>query len=185
MPRSLEEREQSVTTLSRPKKPATMTVSTRVTRNLMKERSQSEKQERRRIRSVIKRQCANEGQVTPRYQTHEQLWQIFRKLPTDFEPYGLIKRETICDCSAGRRWFQELAGRRGQERGVCTNPRSPRTGLLTFEHQGCQEFELDPRSDFLGTPKGRDARRVFEEREDELQRSRPSHSIQIVEWPPS
>ena len=24
---------------------------------------------------------------------------------------------------------------------VCANPKSPRVGLLTFEHQGCMEFE--------------------------------------------
>jgi hypothetical protein len=35
--------------------------------------NQSEKQERRRIRSVIKRQFASELQVTPGYQNHEQL----------------------------------------------------------------------------------------------------------------
>ena len=27
--------------------------------------------------------------------------------------------------------------------GVCINPRSPRSGLLTFEHQGCEFFEYD------------------------------------------
>jgi hypothetical protein len=96
-----------------------------------------------------------------------------------------MKRETSCDCSGGCRWYHILAGRRGQDWGVCANPRSPRAGLLTFEHQGCREFEEDPRSDFLETPKGRNARRLFEEREDELRRWRQSHSIQIGEWPPT
>jgi hypothetical protein len=27
--------------------------------------------------------------------------------------------------------------------GVCVNPKSHRCGLLTFEHQGCPEFEYD------------------------------------------
>jgi len=27
--------------------------------------------------------------------------------------------------------------------GVCVNPASPRAGLLTFEHQGCEQFEHD------------------------------------------
>jgi len=31
--------------------------------------------------------------------------------------------------------------------GVCSNPRSPRCGLLTFEHQGCWEFEGAPESE--------------------------------------
>jgi hypothetical protein len=119
--------------------------------------------------------------VTPGYQTHDQLWQIVRKLPTDFAPYGQIKRDTSCDCSGGCRWYHVLAGRRGQDWGVCANQQSPRAGLLTFEHQGCQEFEEDPRSDFLETPKGRNARRVFEGREDELRRWR--QSIQMVAQP--
>jgi hypothetical protein len=27
--------------------------------------------------------------------------------------------------------------------GVCANPASPRVGLLTFEHQGCPQYEMD------------------------------------------
>ena len=33
-----------------------------------------------------------------------------------------------------------LKGSLGYDWGVCANPKSPRTGLLTFE-QGCKEFE--------------------------------------------
>ncbi len=117
----------------------------------MKERSESEKNERMRIRRLLKRQSANEIRVSPGYQTHEQLWKIVRKLPTDFEPYGQVKRETFCDCSGGCRWFHVLAGRRGQDWGVCANAKSPRAGLLTFEHQGCLEFEEDPRLGYLET----------------------------------
>jgi hypothetical protein len=35
--------------------------------------------------------------------------------------------------------------------GVCTNPRSPRAGLLTWEHMGCPEYEpgeIPPTEDF-------------------------------------
>ena len=141
----------------------------------MKEKIQSEKRERMRIRRVLKRQSVSEICVSPGYQTHEQLWQIVRKLPTDFGPYGQVKRETICDCSSGCRWFHVLAGSRSRDWGVCANQQSPRAGLLTFEHQGCLQFEEDPRWDFLETPKGRDARLLFEEREEELRKWRQSH----------
>lgn len=33
----------------------------------------------------------------------------------------------------------------GADWGVYSNPKSPRAGLLTFEHQGCREFEYDER----------------------------------------
>jgi hypothetical protein len=121
----------------------------------MKQSIQSERQELTRIRRILKQQSVSEIRVTPGYQTHEHLWQIVRKLPTDFEPYGQMKRQTIFDCSCGCRWYHVLAGRRGQDWGVCANERSPRAGLLTFEHQGCLEFEEDPRSAYLETPMGR------------------------------
>jgi hypothetical protein len=108
----------------------------------MKERSEGEKKERTRIRRLLERQNANEMRVSPGYQTHEQLWQIVRKLLTDFEPYGQIKRQTICDCSGGCRWFHVLAGRRGQDWGVCANAKSPRASLLTFEHCDSPKFHL-------------------------------------------
>jgi hypothetical protein len=103
----------------------------------MKELIQSEKHGRMRIRRILKQQSVNETLVTPGYQTHEHLLQIVTKLLTDFEPYGQVKRESISDCSSGCRWYHVLAGRLGQDWGVCANPRSPRSGLLTFEHQGC------------------------------------------------
>ena len=121
----------------------------------MKEKIQSEKQERMRICRILKRQSVSGICVSPGYQTHEQLWQIVRKLPSDFGPYGQVKRETICDCSSGCRWFHVLAGSRSRDWGVCAYQQSLRAGLLTFEHQGCLQFEDDPRWDFLETPKGR------------------------------
>jgi hypothetical protein len=142
----------------------------------MTENIRTEKQERTRIRRILKRQSLNEALVTPGYQTHEHLWRLVTKLPTDFEPYGQMKRETP-DCSSGCRWFHLLAGRRGQDWGVCASPLSPRSGLLTFEHQGCLEFETDPRWEYLDTPKGRNALRLFEEREEELRRWRQSHQV--------
>src|ERR1035437_9359956 len=106
----------------------------------MKEKIQSEKRERMRIFRILKRQSVSGICVSPGYQTHEQLWQIVRKLPSDFGPYGQVKRETICDCSSGCRWFHVLAGSRSRDWGVCANQQSPRAGLLTFEHQGCLQF---------------------------------------------
>lgn len=71
---------------------------------------------------------------------HDRLWTVCRRLPTDFEPYGKRYRNAP-DCSCGCRHFAKLPGALGMDWGVCFNPRSPRSGLLTFEHQGCEVFE--------------------------------------------
>jgi hypothetical protein len=67
---------------------------------------------------------------------------------TDFSPYGIRHRDSA-DCSCGCRHYVLLEGKEGADWGVCTNPRSPRAGLLTFEHQGCEFFEYDERLDEL------------------------------------
>ena len=46
------------------------------------------------------------------------------------------------DCSCGCKHYVTLAGALGADWGVCTNPWSPRAGLLTFEHQGCEFFNM-------------------------------------------
>lgn len=71
---------------------------------------------------------------------HEKFLKIVRTLETDYEPYGKVERDGS-DCSCACRHFVKLAGDVGEEWGVCANPRSARAGLLTFEHQGCPEFE--------------------------------------------
>jgi len=50
-------------------------------------------------------------------------------------------------CLAGLRLPPLYPARRdlGSDWGICANPKSPRAGLLTFEHQGCPQFrELSP-----------------------------------------
>jgi hypothetical protein len=80
--------------------------------------------------------------------THEQLWAVCRKLPTDYKPYGdRSNDERGGDCSTSCKWFHELVSDRGMDWGVCFNPASPRAGLLTFEHQGCRVFEYEPDDD--------------------------------------
>src|SRR4051794_19329799 len=76
---------------------------------------------------------------------HEHLLMIMRRLPSDFEPYGNRSRETDWgpDCSCGCKHFVKLEGNLGYDWGVCANPQSLRTGLLTFEHQGCKAFDYD------------------------------------------
>ena len=77
---------------------------------------------------------------------HELLHSLCVHLPTDFEPWGRRSREEWGpDCSCGCRHFLELKRPLGADWGVCSNPKSPRAGLLTFEHQGCREFEEDER----------------------------------------
>lgn len=73
--------------------------------------------------------------------SHEGMWAVCRKLPSDFEPYGERVRVEGPDCSCGCRFFVPLHGNLAFDWGVCANPKSPRAGLLTFEHQGCREFE--------------------------------------------
>jgi len=46
------------------------------------------------------------------------------------------------DCSCGCYFFFNLQD--SGDWGVCCNPESPRAGLLTWEHQGCQShFKLE------------------------------------------
>jgi hypothetical protein len=73
---------------------------------------------------------------------HKRLLSAMKTLPTDFEPWGKRKRSGS-DCSCGCRYFLPLEGKLGYDWGVCGNPKSPRFGLLTFEHQGCREFKHD------------------------------------------
>lgn len=80
------------------------------------------------------------------------LWQVVRILPTDYTDYGgdverwADSTKDYPDCSSGCRHFRRLhSGYENVEDadwGVCANPKSPRAGLLTFEHQtglGCWE----------------------------------------------
>jgi len=72
---------------------------------------------------------------------HHQLFKVLKNLPTDFEPYGNRPGdERGPDCSCGCKFFHPLEGDCGMDWGVCANPKSPRAGLLTFEHQGCKEY---------------------------------------------
>jgi hypothetical protein len=109
----------------------------------MKTNSQSERQ----ALLQILRHDEDVTDVMPGFQTHEHLWEITRKLPDDYKPYGQAKREGVGDCSGSCRWYHILAGRQGQDWGICANPASHRVGLLTFEHQGCHQYEYDSRVD--------------------------------------
>ena len=71
---------------------------------------------------------------------HHHLHSICRHLPSDFQPYGERERDGP-DCSSGCIHFLKLPGKLGMDWGVCAHPGSPRAGLLTFEHQGCEQFE--------------------------------------------
>jgi hypothetical protein len=45
-----------------------------------------------------------------------------------------------------------LDGTHGMDWGVCTEPQSPRAGLLTFEHMGCPHFEQEPEEELGENP---------------------------------
>lgn len=72
--------------------------------------------------------------------TDDQLWQVCRKLTSDFEPYGQRQRKEQPDCS-GCRWFQPLLRYGVLDWGTCANSGSLRAGLLTFREQGCESFQ--------------------------------------------
>jgi hypothetical protein len=79
--------------------------------------------------------------------THERLWHVRQRKPGDYEPYGKRKRlkgtTILSDCSGGCKWYHTLSGPASLDWGVCGNPASHRAGLLTFEHQGCPQFEQE------------------------------------------
>jgi hypothetical protein len=81
-------------------------------------------------------------------------WDVCKKLPTDYRDYGgsierwKIPELSYPDCSCGCKWFIPLYDEANEswdfDWGVCTNPDSPRAGLLTWEHQaGFKCFEQD------------------------------------------
>ena len=109
---------------------------------------------RNRIRHISAHRTKRELRLTPGFQSHEALWAVAKKLPTDVEPYGERKRSDNVirgDCSSNCRWFHVLAGERGRDWGVCANPKSPRGGLLTFEPMGCPQEEWDTREALEGS----------------------------------
>ena len=86
--------------------------------------------------------------------TKDPKWEVLKRLPTDYRDYGgKIERWKLInhsypDCSSGCKWWVPLYDEANETNdcdwGVCTNPRSPRAGLLTWEHQaGFQCFESD------------------------------------------
>ena len=76
---------------------------------------------------------------------HEQLFDIAKRMPTDLQPYGhrapTANGVTQLDCSCNCKFFIRLADGAGFDWGVCVNPQSLRSGLLTYEHFGCPLFE--------------------------------------------
>jgi hypothetical protein len=113
---------------------------------------------------------------------HDALLEIVKKLPSDFQPWGARSREDDYggDCSSGCRWYVRLEPGLQPDWGICRNAASPRSGLLTFEHQGCRQFEADEGHERDAEPTARDATRRraevallrnLSEREDELRRA--------------
>jgi hypothetical protein len=83
---------------------------------------------------------------------HGRLLKMLKVLPKDYSDYGgTVVRwsdnsKAYPDCSCGCKYarYLELSdGNVSFDWLVCTNPKSHRCGLLTFEHQGCQKFEQE------------------------------------------
>jgi len=70
--------------------------------------------------------------------------------------------------------------------GVCANPKSPRAGLLTFEHQGCPEFtalDAAPEVGAEGTEKVKETKAQDTEADEELAEDAPPlRKLKIVEY---
>ena len=86
---------------------------------------------------------------------HTHLLTIMEILPTDYSDYGgSVERwsdpnQSYPDCSCGCKWAAWLEGDLSSDWCVCTNKRSPRSGLLTFEHlAGFDSFEPDPADEY-------------------------------------
>lgn len=75
--------------------------------------------------------------------TRQHLLTVMVRLPSDFEPCGGRRRlaDGGPDRSCGCRWFAPLRGGPGSDCGVCADHASPRAGLLTLEHHGCEQYE--------------------------------------------
>jgi len=69
---------------------------------------------------------------------------------------------------------------------VCANPKSPRAGLLTFEHQGCPAFmalDAAPEVGAEGTEKVKETKAPDTEAEEELaEEVAPLRKLKIVEY---
>jgi hypothetical protein len=95
----------------------------------------------------------------------DELWQVCKKLPSDWEPNGQRKfygkREARPDCDTCR-WFTELF-HTSPDWGTCANPESERSGLLTFREQACWLHEPERERRYQIIPSARcDYMRTFE-----------------------
>lgn len=68
---------------------------------------------------------------------HRRLWLVC----PDQDTYENGVRADLPDCASGCKHFHPLKGAAGMDWGVCMEPNSPRKGLLTFEHMGCDFWE--------------------------------------------
>lgn len=59
------------------------------------------------------------------------------ELPQDYETYGASPKVAGKDCANGCAFFIPLVEPITKDWGVCVNPYSHRSGLLTFARQGC------------------------------------------------
>ena len=87
----------------------------------------------------------------------EQLWEVCRKLQSDWEPHGQRKwhgkREARPDCDTCR-WFAELF-HSSPDWGTCSNPDSERSGLLTYREQGCWQHQPEKERRYQFIPSAR------------------------------
>lgn len=74
------------------------------------------------------------------HSTHER-WVARRNRDTGDPDY---KEEWYGEQCGGCTFYVPLAGRFGEDWGVCSNEKSPFDGKAVFEHDGCEEFANNP-----------------------------------------
>lgn len=107
---------------------------------LKKYENEWDKKRRRALRRVIYNKL---DEIDPT--DHQHLLTITPRHAADYKNFGEADVEFGAgrgmDCSGSCKWYLALKGKLGMDWGVCANPRSHRSGLLTFEHQGCSHFQ--------------------------------------------
>jgi hypothetical protein len=143
----------------------------------MSKRKDATSQERARVRRLIERQHADELTLTPGFQSDDSLKAVLKLLPHGLSairkartqwPFRLLRKLPLVPraCRSAR-----------ADGVVCANGKSPRAGLLTFEHQWRPQYEWDNRSDYLDTRQGKKEQQRFQTWEDYLDSWRNAHTL--------
>ena len=84
------------------------------------------------------------GKRTKENSIHKRCWRVANPSAKEYmKDGGWTARTGKPDCSWGCKWFAPLKEAE-YDWGVCLCPNGPRSGMLTFEHMGCEKFKEQP-----------------------------------------